>query len=217
MKIIYQGYIYEAVKVNDSFEKYIDELIERLKKGNFEDFTSNVLDNRGNELPITTSLSNRNNSLYYTLFNEPEHITIKSRKIEIPSGGISLRELRDDMLHELLHAIDPKTYVGAISEKKWGGGGYIKPKTDDNGRYTNLKEYRNQLMERDVHLSQIAYSIVKLRLEHNGYDRTKKDISSGKILESLAGSPELRNEENDKIFLKLCYTYLDRLKGNDGK
>ena len=88
MKIIYCGYVYEAVKVNNSFEKYIDELIERIKNGNLEDFTDNVLDNRGNELPITTKINNSgNNPRYYTIFLSINSDEILQRRIDVSVEG----------------------------------------------------------------------------------------------------------------------------------
>lgn len=202
MKILYKNYIYKAVKVNDSLEKYADELIKRINENNFADFISTVVDNRGNELKIETFFTDAVDNPSYKSISENE------KYVALPFN-INLSTIRREIIHELLHSIDPKTYDKNLEHKEWGLGGYIKPNFGEQGR-GNLKDHYNQLIEKDVHLSEMAHTAIQGRLDW-GKEKLKREIRTGRILEVLNSKPELKTTENIKTFLKLCYYYVEKL------
>lgn len=214
MRIIYQGSIYEAVKVNDSIEKYAKDVYELLKKHVEGDpaYVGEVKDNAGNVLEVMTVISNEqySNSSYQTMFVDETLSEVYSRIIRLrvdysehPESDDHYYEYYRDMIHELLHSIDPKQYVKKlVGHPSIGLRSYVPAKE-------GFKKYRNQVLERQIQLSDRSHRAVHEIYDEYGPSVVKQQITDGSILHML--TDDLRSPTNDKEFLKLCYYYYMRL------
>ena len=208
---MYRGAVYEAVKVNGSIGKYANNVYSLLKQKKVGNpvYSGFVQDGKNNSLEIETNIIYSNAykiSGYRTEFADEKLDKIVNRVITLYVNYNEHSEENDvyysyyrDLIHELLHAIDPKSYKeNLVNHPKIGIHAY---KESSKGEF----EYRNQILERQIQLSDRAHRIISESIQKFGYDNTKKAIQNGGILRSLTNT--LRNGKNDKEFLKLCYYY----------
>ena len=214
-QIIYNGSLYEALEANQTLRDYAVNAIKALKKWNHENpmYVGNIKDDHDHTFEIETyvELNSAENTNYKTYFDNEKDMNINARAIEIhipDIDNIDYLQVYYDIIHETLHAIDPKSYdKKLVKNPKIGPINYVKP---DGNR--NKSEYLNQPLERQVQLSSYADIAINETLRSQGKEYTKNLINSGKILERLP--EELRSEKNDREFLRLVHHYYEELLKN---
>ena len=110
-----------------------------------------------------------------------------------------LKDLRESIYHELLHAIDPKIEdIELFHNDNWGrANNYVRSNE-------NMAAYRNQLLEKDVTLSAIARNIV----DQNNIDFLKTNINSEEFIKDNLPN-HMDSTNNRKEFAKLLWYYFN--------
>ena len=236
-KIIYNGYIFEAVKVNKTIDEYAKNILSRILNKDFRTYvgtietnkTENKTDDRFNnktyEIKTLFLDSPRLGAEYRTTYKDyrGERKQINERLIELHIDVEYISNKRDSnylykvyasMIHELLHAIDPKSIDTEIINKL---PKYIYGNED-------IEAYQEQPQERQVILSSRAHTVIRnLISSHTASNRTASGVDYKKIyniIKDLIVSGEIlqrmkivENDKNVKEFLKLCYYYLEQELG----
>lgn len=201
MKIIYNGYIYESLLINDSMLKYVNNLINKIQNKDYSDFNGNIKTSHG-EYTVTTKIIQTDDNIGPQYWPDLDFYSgeLLGRIIKVPinPNDLDIVRLKEDLYHEMLHSVDPKVNKLDIMEKPFGAFNYIQPSENNYG------EYKNQPIEREVYLTTLAKKAVEGRLKNKGIIATKSDIISGRIIEALVDSKLITNK---KEFLKLCYNY----------
>lgn len=232
-KIIYKGYIFEAMKVNDSIEKYARDVMLKIRDRDYSVYEgiiepsriTNKTDTRFNnkEYKIKTIISSDSNDVraeYRTRYSN-DRKNIIERVIFLYFNKHDLENTKDNsyysiiysqLLHELLHAIDPKSIDAEIMDKL--------PKYVEG--LDSLDAYLQQPHEREVLISTAAYRLSKSLVStviQNGRtmgvtdlkdieDYLRYYLATGQMSERANGF--FKDEKNMKEFLKLCYYYIKR-------
>lgn len=231
-KIIYKGYIFEAMKVNDSIEEYARTVIRRLHDKNYSEYEGHIEPSKTPHKPnsefnnklykIKTIMSTNSPNIsaeYRTRHAKSDKNDIVERVITIYFNKDVLENSTDNdyyfiiysqLIHELLHAIDPKSIDAKIMNSL--------PKYQDGSK--DIADYMEQPQEREVLISSAAHRIIQTVIrtviaaeKEKGRETPQRTryfmenfIKTGEIMKYANGF--INNEKNMKEFLKLCYYYI---------
>ena len=215
-KLIYKGYVYESgLKITTEMDVIVDRVLDLITDSLLREikplekrFLTNLVVTdkygfdtmvyfyvgRDLEMNFMAGLNSRYpNAVIVVLLIPHLMMTIKNEK--------TLEMCREKLLHEMLHAIDPKRYDSDISNKL---------KSTEISVFS--AGYRNQPLELDQFLSSKAKIVIdRFVKEKLTKDQMKKEIQTNfqKYFSEL--HEELQIEKNRKLFSKLLYYYIDVL------
>lgn len=226
-KIMYNGYIFEAMKVNDSIEEYAKKVINKIQNKDYSvyegyikpsDTPSKPLSKFNNKIyKIKTMMDTDSPSTwaeYRTRYpkNNDDNIIERVISLYFNKNRVDIGTIYFQLIHELLHAIDPKSIDSRIMKSL--------PKYVDG--VDDIAGYMQQPQEREVLISSAAHRLIR-SLTSSIIDNAKamgiattKDVAeylkvylrSGEILKYANGF--IKDEKNIKEFLRLCHFYVEK-------